>query len=504
MQSSRQHKTTSLALALAAVASWQLQPQGSAAAFFHGATFGAGQFGNPHNRLNDSASVSSLQMLAAAGANSVAIPIVWYQNATNSTEVFPMSGDSGSPLRTVEDFELEAIVQTAHSLNLTTAFQLVVDLNWDRPENLRSFDPLYPGAECLLYDVKQSLGMPVPPHPPTCPDQATSREYIGCASAQNCESSFTSEQWRSWFASYGAFVDNYAKLAEKLDVDILGVAYGLTHASRAPNASEWEDVVAAAKASFTGKITATAKVTSSENIVDELDVITWRDSLDFVGVDLEIPLNVSDATTESLVEAWQPSVNSLKEFSKEAEVPLIISRWGYQSRISAWEFPQGAPRDGNGSDCSVYMRCSSMQDQETAYDAFFDAFAADDGDTSTDWLAGAFMWLWRNDPSQGGTSGDDYTPVGKPAFDILRRAWGSKTEGALSFDSQFNSMASRSAPDSITSQERKHSRNLYKGKQNGICFGIGEWSSTESPSANLNSSEARQSLRDAAAVGVNR
>jgi hypothetical protein len=155
----------------------------SSAAPLHGAVFGAGQYGHPAISLTDPQALLSLKNLAAAGANAVAVPVVWYQNATNATTIFAMPEAPFTPLRTVSDAELAAVVSAAHAMGMSVTVHLVVDPNWDIAANLQSFDPIYPGAECLLYQLEKQAGvLPANATPPKCPSQPTSRAFIGCES----------------------------------------------------------------------------------------------------------------------------------------------------------------------------------------------------------------------------------------------------------------------------------------------------------------------------------
>ena len=480
----------------------------------HGASFGVGQYGNPAISPTSTDAEESLRQLASTGANVVSIPIVWYQNTTNATHVFPITGSS--PLRTVSDAEVAHLVSLAHEVGLATVLQLVLDLNWDIRDNLMSFDPLYPGAECLFYSIKKSLGFPVPPKPPVCPSTATSRAFIGCNDVPRktntpCSAQISNSSWETWFASYTSFAVHYAGLAEQLNVSTLDISNGLTTANVGHDA-HWRSTVAQVRSVFEGHVTATVKISSANTVSAELGIIDWWNETDFIGVDLQVPLNSTSGGADELTAAWKPVVHALQRFSDNVRgrsgnrIPIFITRWGYQSRIFSWQHPAGAPRNDYGGDCSVYMTCNSMISQTSAYEAFFRAFLET---SSTFWLAGSLLWLWRNDPSQGGTSGTDFTPVGKPALAIAQSYWKKVRPGTShQYSVTSKTLDQRYKPVDValpTTQAKAFVRpQNWTKKLNGICFGIGEWSSTESPSANLDSTQARQSLRDAVAVGVNR
>jgi hypothetical protein len=38
-----------------------------------------------------------------------------------------------------------------------------------------------------------------------------------------------------------------------------------------------------------------------------------------------------------------------------------------------------------------------------------------------DWFSGFYLWLWRADPTSGGSSDDTFTPCGKPAATVARK-----------------------------------------------------------------------------------
>ena len=61
----------------------------------------------------------------------------------------------------------------------------------------------------------------------------------------------------------------------------------------------------------------------------------------------------------------------------------------------------------------------SLADQAAGYTALL-AGAAGSGS----WLRGVFVWLWKDDPSGGGPSCDQFTPFGKPAELVLRQYFG--------------------------------------------------------------------------------
>jgi hypothetical protein len=64
-----------------------------------------------------------------------------------------------------------------------------------------------------------------------------------------------------------------------------------------------------------------------------------------------------------------------------------------------------------------------LETQRACYDALVGAL---EGET---WVAGAFFWKWYTSPESGGPQDASFTPKGKPAETVMRRAfqmWGKR------------------------------------------------------------------------------
>lgn len=76
-------------------------------------------------------------------------------------------------------------------------------------------------------------------------------------------------------------------------------------------------------------------------------------------------------------------------------------------------------------DDSAWLLVTDTTCQSNAYEALF-RYAA-----SKPYLHGVYLWLWRSDPTTGGTYNGDFTPFAKPAEGIVRQWYGgSLGEGA--------------------------------------------------------------------------
>lgn len=219
-------------------------------------------------------------------------------------------------------------------------------------------------------------------------------------------------------------------------------------------------------------------------------------------------------------DGWAPVVQQLQEASKRAgNKPLLFCEVGYQSRWGVWNNPPGVlvldPTDG-----SCWERSVSLQVQERMYQALLEVTAEHSVDQGG-WWQGVAWWILRADPTGGGTSDDSFQFVGKPAEQVLAKAWGghvptvpsdggmvSPTQLALGmlheaeeaaekkqdrYDAPTNSLrhAATDAPKAPTANQTK---------VNSAVFGSGMWSS---PEYRLDSAGSLASLKDLADTGAN-
>eukprot|EP01046_Picozoa_sp_COSAG06_P002670 COSAG06_NODE_96_length_24336_cov_75.057845_17_plen_115_part_00 len=65
--------------------------------------------------------------------------------------------------------------------------------------------------------------------------------------------------------------------------------------------------------------------------------------------------------------------------------------------------------------CAITDQCVSMEAQALGYDLSMAAIFAQP------WFAGIQVWLWRADPTHGGSESDTYTPHGKQAAAVVNK-----------------------------------------------------------------------------------
>jgi len=205
--------------------------------------------------------------------------------------------------------------------------------------------------------------------------------------------------WGDWFAAYTEFIVGYASLAEEHDVDYFVVGTELPTASR--RAEDWRAVVETVRSAYSGPVTYAAAS-------GEEGSITWWDALDAIGVDAYYPLTQAmDPSPDQLREAWVPIVSMLSRLSRTWNLPIILTEIGYRSIDGANRTPWQAS--------GIVV---DLEEQADLYRAVIDAFS------DHDWWQGVFWWVLSADSGQNDILGNEFTPINKPAEDVLRAFYG--------------------------------------------------------------------------------
>ena len=386
---------------------------------YNGVVFGGGEWSTPDTSLGTASSASSLRAAVASGASSVRLIPTWYTDSSDSTTLYrnPTTA-SNAPFATESDAAVGSTMALAKNLGLKVLLSPVVDPNWRLPWVHRG-SPGYPGAECLLWRQKKLAVRPANCSK-TGGTPTDSRGRIG--------QFFSHRDWDAWFEQYAAVLLNYAALAQAHGADVLIVAAELTAAQQRPaNAPRWTALLARVRRAFSGKL-AVSQATNA--------VVPWAAAVDLLGFDMSGGLahghpvaSPAPPTVPALAAAWAPYIAWLSNVSATTGKQIFASSLGFQSRPRSFMAPAGSVRFAAG-DCSVSLKCVSMEDQRVAYEAFYTAFAnanvanvanvanAANSANAADaegagWFRGVLWWLWRSDPSAGGTNDPSFTPCGK-------------------------------------------------------------------------------------------
>lgn len=210
---------------------------------------------------------------------------------------------------------------------------------------------------------------------------------------------FNQDQWQAWFKSYTTYITHFASLAQDQNVDAFVV--GTEMVTPSAHDPEWRAIVLAVRAQYSGPLT-------YAGFQNEFS-ITWWDALDMIGIDAYYPLTRSASPSlDQLIASWQTTATKLEALSKRWNKPILFTEVGYQSldkiNINGGGAPWSNPLD--------------LQEQADCYEAVFRVFS------EKPWWRGAFWWVLDTNAAQGGAYDKGWTPLGKPAEDILRQHYG--------------------------------------------------------------------------------
>jgi hypothetical protein len=214
----------------------------------------------------------------------------------------------------------------------------------------------------------------------------------------------TEEEWQSFEESYGAYLLDYARIADSTDVELYCIATEMqTFVKKRPQF--WHRIIGEIKEIYKGKLT------YAENWDSYQEVPFWKD-LDFVGVDAYFPLSEKRSPDRmELQKGWKQHLVALEKFSRTIQKPILFTEYGYVSTDYAarrpWETDKTQP--------------DNEQLQAEAYTALFEEV------WKKEWMAGGFVWKWFPALNPGQKARDPYSPQNKPAAKVLSKYYQSDT-----------------------------------------------------------------------------
>lgn len=292
-----------------------------------------------------------LEELRARGATDVLIVVNWYQRDVRAHDIAPRAGKSPSAPTVART------LRQARQLGLRVALMPVVRLRERAPDQWRGV-------------------ISAPPGP--------------------------------WFASYGAFVDEMARVAEREGARRLVVGSEL--ASMLRHEDRWRALIARTRRVFSGELWYSANW-------DNYARVGFWDALDGVGLTayFELAAPGERATDADLARRWRAIRGELAALRRAHGKPVVLTELGYPSRAGA----AARPWDEHGAGEP------DLEVQARLYEAACDGLAPYDA------VDGLYFWNWFG---VGGPRDASYTPRGKPAAAhmeaCLRRAdWNAPTRG---------------------------------------------------------------------------
>jgi hypothetical protein len=176
---------------------------------------------------------------------------------------------------------------------------------------------------------------------------------------------------------------------------------------------------------YGGSLTAAVlyfQATSNKNCTMGIECsIQWFDAIDKIGIDAYYHLQTpnDNATVDEIVIAWQQFVPLLDNLAKQWNKPIIFVEIGYTSAYNTHAHPDHMELLAY-DDCSVWALCVFLEEQANSYEAAYRTF------WNLEWFDGMFWWLWRTDPWDGHSSDSGFSPVGKPAENVMTKWYSQK------------------------------------------------------------------------------
>lgn len=237
----------------------------------------------------------------------------------------------------------------------------------------------------------------------------------------NFRGTYAPDDVAAWFADYKRMLLHYARMAQREGVDMLCIGTELASLDRPAHARQWNDIIAAVKTVYTGKLTYAA-------LDESVETIPFWDQLDYIGVDAYVELG--DGTALTVAEAmeswlvattwWEAELNpdgspmgTFEAFAERLGKPLLMTEVGWRNVDGGTRTP-GDWQTGTVRDDA---------EQAVAYEAFFRAWAGNTGGGSAPWMAGALLWNWepRTHPLRSPyVDPTGYTPQDKDALAVVR------------------------------------------------------------------------------------
>jgi len=243
------------------------------------------------DRLASRYSDQSLEKLVNMGVEYVSIIVTQYQESYDSTEIKRMKN-------TPSDRSIIHAIEKAHELGLKVMLKPHVDL-------ISKSDGTYWRAD------------------------------IGCANEK---------KKKKWFREYQNFLLHYARIAKRLEVEILCVGTELSFTTT--KNSLWQEIISETRKVYPGKLIYAANWDNYKNIE------FWQD-LDYIGIDAYFPLTSKpEPSVADLINGWKKWIHEIETWQIKVNKPIIFTEIGYPSTSHAAYTPW---KNTGGNGIPTYM-----------------------------------------------------------------------------------------------------------------------------------------------------
>ena len=210
--------------------------------------------------------------------------------------------------------------------------------------------------------------------------------------------------WGAWFASYQGYVLEVARAAEELGADALCAGTELGTSTR--QEARWRALLGEVRRVYRGRLYYCGAS-------DDVEGVAFWDAVDALSLSHYLPL--SDGRHPSDDELFERASDATAKLVAQAERlgrPLVLSEVGFPSHLDATRRPWHWPPEGEDR----YPSAEGYALQARAYQAILGTFG------QAERVEAVYFWRWYTDPPRSGEGPTAYTPWGKPAAEVLRRA----------------------------------------------------------------------------------
>lgn len=236
----------------------------------------------------------------------------------------------------------------------------------------------------------QELGLAVALKPTVNCSDGTWRAHISFFDTDvPCE-----PKWGSWFASYTEFQVHYAKMAQKMGIN-MHIA-GCEMVQTEHRQQEWRKLVADIRREYTGLVSYNTDKYQEGHVA-------WWDAVDVISSSGYYPLN-----------DWENQLDRIEKVVRQYKKPFFFAEAGCMSVKDSCFVPNNWELAGE----------PDAAGQADWYRAMFDACK------SRDWVKGFAMWSWgsRLYPENEACLRGDYEIFAKPAEQVIREAYADLTK----------------------------------------------------------------------------
>lgn len=205
-----------------------------------------------------------------------------------------------------------------------------------------------------------------------------------------------------WWARYGAYILQNARLAERAHADGLCIGLEYVRMTVPAETPRWRALILAVKKEYHGPLTYGAHHGA------ELEQIEFWDALDAIGVNAYFPLGtgLDRATAEEIARAWRGPLARLEKLAAVKKKPIVFTEIGFASHAGALERPWSSDR-------------ALPEDQDLQARAYEGTLLALSG---APFVKGVFWWKWFSGGPDNPHERDPFDPSAKKAEAVLR-AW---------------------------------------------------------------------------------